>query len=162
MSHKFVPTLVFSSVYKITEETLKPYSSILIDLDGTLESSKTAKPSKELADWITYVASLGKEIIVFSNNNENRVSIFCENLPVKHLSKAKKPFQSGFSKALAMTSSEKKQVVMIGDQIFTDIFGANLFGIDCFYIESIDKHKPYPKFRYIFEKKFILKGKKGE
>ena len=79
---KFIPDYVFDSIYDITPEILQSHGirAVLIDLDGTMVSHKTALPTEEVAAFIRRLEDNGIHVVVFSNNNANRVGTFCEPL----------------------------------------------------------------------------------
>lgn len=67
-------------------------------------------------------------MLVFSNNHPERVGKFCEPLGVGYISHAGKPFSRGFRKAANRLGLSMREIAVIGDQIFTDVFGGNRAG----------------------------------
>src|SRR5699024_3737149 len=65
---------------------------------------------------------------IFSNNNEERDRIFSEPLNIPFIHKANKPLRYKFQRAQKLMGLEKDEVVVIGDQLLTDIFGGNSAG----------------------------------
>ena len=91
---KFIPDYVFDSIFDITPELLKRHGirAALIDLDGTMVSHKTALPTDEVASFVRRLEDAGIHVVVFSNNNAQRVGRFSEPLGVDFISRAHKPF----------------------------------------------------------------------
>ncbi len=161
MSIKFIPNLVLDSIYDIDVKLLKENNikAILIDLDGTMESSKIANGDEKLGEWFTKLRNEGIYIFVMSNNKEERVRIFCDPYKLPYLSRAKKPFQAGYKQIFSKLKYKPEEVAMVGDQIFTDVFGGNSHGMFTIFVHSIDKQRKFNRFRNIFEKPFINKCK---
>ena len=99
---KFIPDYVFDSIYDITPEILQSHGirAALIDLDGTMVSHKTALPTAEVAAFLRRLEDNGIHVVVFSNNNANRVGTFCEPLGVDFISRAHKPFARAYAQAV--------------------------------------------------------------
>ena len=99
---KFIPDYVFDSIYDITPEILQSHGirAALIDLDGTMVSHKTALPTEEVAAFLRRLEGNGIHVVVFSNNNANRVGTFCEPLGVDFISRAHKPFARAYAQAV--------------------------------------------------------------
>ena len=69
---------------------------------------------------------LGFDIILVSNNSKKRVSEFANKMNFKYIARANKPFKKGYKKAIKLINNQSKEkVIFIGDQLITDIFGAN-------------------------------------
>ena len=76
-----------------------------------------------------------------SNNDEARVAGFNEKLGAKYIYKAGKPSAKGYIKAMDLMGTDRKNTMFVGDQIFTDIWGANNAGIRCVLVQPIAKHE---------------------
>lgn len=161
MTSKLIPTYIFNDVIEITPEFINSINikGLLIDLDGTLESSKTMKPSEKILVWLKSLENNNIKFAIVSNNNVNRVSHFCKDTNIKFLSKAMKPFKSGIKKGLEILEMEPNEVMMVGDQVFTDVLGGNKMGLKTAYIYSIDLGEKHIAFRHKFEKRYIRRCK---
>lgn len=136
--------------------------AIFVDLDGTLASKNSAKPTDDVGNWINEMINEGIEVVILSNNNQNRVTEFSKDLGVPYFHKALKPTTKGLNQAfLALKGKYKKNnIIMIGDQIYTDTFGARNFGAKSIYVKPIDVNSAYVKFRTtLTEKPFLKKFK---
>lgn len=113
---------------------------IISDLDNTLISWDSKKDTKNLTKWLTKMKKAGFDIIVVSNNTEERVREFCEKLGLEYVAEAKKPLTSGFKKALQKLNKKPEDAIILGDQVLTDIFGAkNLGGAMSVLVKPISK-----------------------
>lgn len=123
----YKPTWQLKSIYDLTPEMLKKHhiQVILTDLDNTLLPWDKKENTERLSSWIQTMKSAGIQIVIVSNNNEERVKQVADALDVAYISRARKPFASGILKALAMTHQTKDHAVMIGDQLLTDIHAAS-------------------------------------
>ena len=151
---KFIPDYVFDSIYDITPEILQSHGirAALIDLDGTMVSHKTALPTEEVAAFIRRLEDNGIHVVVFSNNNANRVGTFCEPLGVD--------FARAYAQAVEKLGLPIDQIAVIGDQIYTDVFGGNRAGALTCYVETLDRRFFWINVRYQLERGFIARGRR--
>ena len=96
----------------------------------------------------------------FSNNHPERVGKFCEPLGVGYISHAGKPFSRGFRKAANRLGLSMREIAVIGDQIFTDVFGGNRAGALTCYVETLDRRFFWINVRYQLERGFIARGRR--
>ncbi|GAB7567800.1 YqeG family HAD IIIA-type phosphatase [Gemella sp. Musashino-2025] len=112
---------------------------IISDLDNTLISWDSKKDTKELNRWLKRMRRAGFDIIVVSNNTEERVEEFCKQLNLQYVAGAKKPFTTGFKKALHKLNRKPEEAIILGDQVLTDILGAKSFGVMSVLVKPISK-----------------------
>ena len=138
---KLIHDYVFDSIYDITPEVLTAHGvrGVLVDLDGTMASHKAALPPDTLHTFVDRLKNAGIAVLVFSNNHPERVGKFCEPLGVGYISHAGKPFSRGFRKAAKRLGLSMCEIAVIGDQIFTDVFGGNRAGALTCYVETLDR-----------------------
>lgn len=120
------PYQIAQSVFEIDYNKLKQkgYKAVIFDIDNTLvHHGENSTP--EIDDLFRQIQSTGLETLLLSNNSEERILRFCQNIDTKYIQDADKPQTRGYWKAIEMLGVEKSEVVVIGDQIFTDILGAN-------------------------------------
>lgn len=160
---KLIPSYVFDSIYEITPALLQENGvrGMLIDLDGTMASRHDPKPPETLRPFLQGFVEAGIKVLVLSNNNEQRVRVFCEELGVPWRSRAGKPMRRGFRHGAEMLGLPVSVCAVVGDQIYTDTCGGNRAGaaITC-YVQSIDHKDFWIHVRYQFERCFIAHGKK--
>lgn len=162
---QFIPTQYCETFFDIDfnhlyEEGLR---IILTDLDNTLISYEETKPTQKILEKIKELESIGFEVILISNNKPNRIKEFCDGTDLIGFANARKPLGIGFKKALhATTLKDKSKTVIIGDQLMTDIFGANRFGTKSILVNPLKKktEKWYTKMNRQVEYKMLDKIKK--
>ncbi len=132
---------------------------IILDVDNTLTTHDNPTPIDGIYDWIDAMKSSGVKLIIVSNNTPERVSPFAKMLGIEFTADGKKPLSNGFKVALQRLELPKTEVCAVGDQIFTDILGANLFKIKSVHVKPIELEKTvFFKFKRFMEKPF-LRGK---
>ena len=143
MTAKFKPTYVYNKIEEIPFELFEKENikGIFLDVDNTiLDRTKVIKP--EVDNWIREVQKRGVTICILSNAvNINKVKRIMAKYNIYGLANARKPAQKGYHMALNLVNLPKEQIVMIGDQIFTDVWGANVFGIKSIYVYPINKNE---------------------
>ena len=112
---------------------------IISDLDNTLISWDSKKDTKELNRWLKKMKRAGFDIIVVSNNSEERVEEFCKQLNLQYVADAKKPLTHGFKKALNKLNRKPEEAIILGDQVLTDVFGAKSLGVMSVLVQPISK-----------------------
>jgi HAD superfamily phosphatase (TIGR01668 family) len=126
----FLPNEHVKSVLDITPDDLKTrgIKGIITDLDNTLvEWDRPLAPPK-LVKWFENMKNNHILVTIVSNNKENRVKTFSDPLEIPFIFRAKKPLGRAFQQALREMRIAKKEAVVIGDQLLTDVFGGNLSG----------------------------------
>ncbi|WP_260107751.1 YqeG family HAD IIIA-type phosphatase [Planococcus sp. 107-1] len=124
----FIPSQYVRKVYDISPEMLleQNVTGIITDLDNTLVEWDRADATPMLIDWLKGMKDAGIQVVIVSNNNELRVKSFADPLGIPFIFQARKPMGRAFRKALAIMHVKRENVVVIGDQMLTDIFGGNL------------------------------------
>ncbi len=162
---KFVPDYVFNSIYEITPDFLLKSGvlGVLIDLDGTLASNKTAQPPNPaaLVEFLEGLKRQGLRILVFSNNHKRRVSLFCKTLNTEFIYWAGKPFLRGFRRASKKLGIPPEKLAIIGDQIFTDVLGGNRVGALTCFVPTLDQRSPWVNIRCRIEQGFVNRSKRA-
>lgn len=134
----FYPNEYVDSSYVINYEELyrNGYRGILFDVDNTLvpHGAKADKRAKELFERLK---KTGFSICLISNNKEHRVKSFNDEVNVKYIFDAHKPSVKGYERAMSLIGTNKKNTVFIGDQIFTDVYGANRAGLKTILVKPI-------------------------
>ena len=156
MIEKFYPCEYVKSVSDI--EFKKLYDSgikaVIFDIDNTLVF-QDEDSTKETERLFSALHKLGLKTMILSNNNEERVRRFLRNIDSPYICKAYKPFRKGYLRALEMLAVEKEQAVFVGDQLFTDILGANRCGIRIILVRYIENSGSKPQLRRRFEKAIL-------
>lgn len=142
MFKRLYPKHFVASIYDIDLEMLKRngVKAILTDLDNTLVAWNIADAPDELVAWLDMVNNqYGFDVIIVSNNNGGRVKKFADPLGLHYIAPARKPLPIGFKRALTEFGYHAKEVVFLGDQLFTDVLGANSVGIEVIHVQPVVK-----------------------
>lgn len=156
----FKPTYVFNDVTEITAEFLKKkqIKGLFLDLDNTLTTHNNPIPPQSTLDWLDKMKKAGVKMIIVSNNSAGRVERFAKELGLHFVPNGKKPLTFGYTRAQKEFGLEKRNIVAVGDQIFTDIMGANLKGIRSIFVFPIESETSLPfRFKRAIEKHFLPK-----
>lgn len=154
------PNFYYESVFEINFEDLqkKNIKNILIDLDNTLVPWGEDKITERLVRWLRRTQEKGFNICVLSNNTEKRASSLNKTLGLPYVAFARKPAKKAFEKGLKMLKAKRRETVIIGDQIFTDILGGKRVGIQTVLVMPLSKNEFWgTKIARKFEK-IILKA----
>lgn len=158
----FLPNYKFKRITEVTQSFLDEHGikGLVLDVDNTLTTHDNPLPKEDIKLWLEERVGHGMPMIIVSNNVEDRVKKFAEILELPYVSAAGKPLKKGFKQAAARMGLTNRQIAVIGDQIFTDILGANLFGALSIMVEPLgDELMNTIKFKRKVEK-IILKGYK--
>ena len=122
----------------------KHYQGVIFDIDNTLvpHGAPADDRAKEL---FSRLHGLGMKTALVSNNGEERVRPFAEEVESIYLYKAGKPKRDGYEKAMQRMGTDTENTLFVGDQIFTDIFGGNRAGLDTVLTEPVDKSTDEPQ-----------------
>ncbi|MEG0615492.1 MAG: YqeG family HAD IIIA-type phosphatase, partial [Oscillospiraceae bacterium] len=137
------PTIVLNSVHEITTEILAKngIKGLILDLDNTLTTHNNPKPADGVLDWIEKMKSSGIKLMIVSNNNHNRVKPFAEVLQLEFESNGAKPLPLGFHRAAERMGIPLISIAAVGDQLFTDILGANISKIKSIFVFPFEPEK---------------------
>ncbi len=111
--------------------------ALIFDLDNTLAPFDIVEPDEEIINFITDLKNKGFKVCLVSNNKGRRVEIFNQKLGLPIVSKAGKPKLGGITRAINLLESKKEECVMIGDQMFTDVWVGNRLGIVSILVKPI-------------------------
>ena len=128
---------------------------VLLDFDNTLLPYTSNSPSYAVIDWIRAMQEAQIQLCVVSNSRKCRARRFCNQYGIGCITHAKKPFGKGISRAIHRYRLPREQVALIGDQIFTDVLGANLQHVHSILVQPIRNHNIWLKLRHLAEKPFI-------
>lgn len=125
---------------------------VLADMDNTLTRYGQPEPDDSLRRWRDKLRQEGIVLFVVSNSRRpQRVRRFCEALSVPCIGHAGKPRRASFLMALEQCGCRAEEAVMIGDQIFTDVWGAHNAGIRAIYLRPIALDTIWRRLRYWIE-----------
>lgn len=132
---------------------------IAIDVDNTLIDYKKIV-SEDIKKWIELVKQAGFKICILSNSNKkSKVEGVAKTLNLEYIMFAQKPMKKGFKKAMKLLDLPAENIAVIGDQVFTDVIGANRMKMFSIYVEPINqKEYWYTKWKRPIEA-IILKAR---
>lgn len=139
MLRLFLPDEHISSIYKIDFKRLKQQGikGIITDLDNTLVAWNEAHATEEVIEWFQMLKDKGFDYVIISNNDEQRVNLFCEPIAVPYVHTARKPLRRNFLKAAQRMNLQPKEIAVIGDQLLTDVLGGNSGGFYTILVKPI-------------------------
>jgi hypothetical protein len=135
----FLPDIYQKSIYAINYENLKNagIKIILFDLDNTLVPISAKAPTKKVVDLFDDIKKIGLKPIIMSNSGKNRVEPFKEGLVVDAAFSSMKPLKRKYKKILSLYNVKPSEVAAVGDQLLTDILGANRMGFTSILVNQI-------------------------
>ena len=127
---QFIPDMYIKSIFTIDYKALKKrgIKCLIFDLDNTIAPINVKAPEKEVKDLFANITILDFKIILMSNASKTRVKPFKEILNVDSSYYSKKPFKKKYKKVMHLYDFKESEIACIGDQLLTDIFGANRIG----------------------------------
>ena len=141
MFKRFYPDEWLDSAYQIDYEKLyeNGIRGIIYDIDNTLVPH--GAPADVYAKTLFKRRhEIGFRVLLLSNNKEPRVKSFCDDVAFAlYIDRAGKPFKRGYLQAMRDMGTKPENTVFIGDQLFTDIWGAKAVGIHTILVKQIDK-----------------------
>ncbi len=156
----FRATTAVRSVCDITPRMLQQMGvrGLLLDIDNTLTTHDNPVPAQGVMEWIASMKEAGIQMRLVSNNHPPRVEPFAALLEIPCICDSQKPLSNGFQRAMESMDLPKDQLSVVGDQIYTDILGANWFGVKSIYVPPMELEKTaFFKFKRLMEKPFLPK-----
>lgn len=125
------PDLYLDNIYCLDLEYIKKkdIKGLLIDLDNTLLPWNCSDIGQDLKDWVKKCKDWGLSLCIVSNNRAYRINECARQLEIPAVTRAIKPRKKAFLKGLNILGIKSDQAAVVGDQIFTDIFGAKRMGM---------------------------------
>lgn len=138
MFETFFPDDFVASTYVIPFEKLyeEGYRGLIFDIDNTLVPH--GAPADERAKKLfARLKEIGFDCCLLSNNQESRVQMFNEEIQVHYIYDAHKPSVKNYQKAMELMETDLHSTIFIGDQLFTDVWGAKRAGIRTILVKPI-------------------------
>lgn len=157
MLESFYPDEYLKSIDEIDFEIYykQGIRGIISDIDNTLVPH--GFPADEhIIKMFEKIHNLGMDTCLISNNQKLRVKPFAEEVHSKYIYDAHKPSRKNYLKAMEMMGTDKASTLFLGDQIFTDVWGANRVGIHSIMLEKIHPKEEIQIVLKRIPEKFIL------
>ena len=159
----FVPEYYFNTFDEASAEFLTSIGvkGIVLDVDNTLEPYEHPTPGTHVLAWLESLKAAGIGAAIVSNNGGKRINLFNKDLGLPAYYKAKKPFKKNVLNAMVDMGTDKSNTILMGDQVFTDVWAAHNTGIRAILVPPIkDKTDVFTKFKRLLERHILKKYKK--
>lgn len=157
----YIPNMYYRSILDIDYKLLQNQGIkyLIFDLDNTLSTIDKKEISNEYKEKLNKLSKKFK-IIIVSNNFSKKIKPLCDSINMSFISFAMKPLPFCYKKVLKKWKCQKDEVCMIGDQLLTDIKGANKFGILSILVDPLGQDDiKYTGINRLIENKIISKSK---
>ena len=170
MKLKFVPEYYFDTFDMADADFLVSIGikGIILDVDNTLEPYENPKPGERVLSWLSALYEKGISAAIVSNNNKERIDLFNAELGLPAYPKAGKPSKKNLLRAMADMGTARENTILMGDQVFTDVWAAHNAGIPAILVPPIrDKRDILTRFKRLLERPVMrqfrrIKRKKEE
>jgi HAD superfamily phosphatase (TIGR01668 family) len=156
----FQPILMYNSVQDINFDDLNRYNikGIVLDIDNTLIDYKETL-SDAVKNWVYEAKKRGYKLCILTNTSKEKKAQKVSNiLGLEYIKLAKKPTRGGYRKAIKLLGFKAEEIAMVGDQLLTDVLGANIMKMVSIYVNPINQKEVwYTKFKRPIEK-WLLKS----
>lgn len=134
----FYPDVYLDSTYDIDFETLyrEGFRGVIFDIDNTLVPHGAPADARSIA-LFERLRNIGFESVLLSNNKEPRVKMFNDKVHTHYIFKAGKPGKKGYLRAMDLMNTKPDTTLFVGDQLFTDVWGAKRAGILTYLVKPI-------------------------
>ncbi|MBE9116547.1 YqeG family HAD IIIA-type phosphatase [Lusitaniella coriacea LEGE 07157] len=143
------PNLVLGGpITNLTPDLLKQYrlKGLVLDVDETLVPLREREVSQEVQVWIQEIRSCASLWLVSNNLSENRIGGIAKSLDLPYILGARKPSRRKLRQAVEEMNLPFKQVAMVGDRLFTDVWAGNRLGMFSILVEPMIDPAIAPKF----------------
>ena len=126
----FKPHIKRERIADITIEDVKGLgvNALLLDVDNTMSTHSGQVLTDGLTEWLSMMRENGIKLIVLSNARKSRVEPFAEKIGLPFIHLGLKPLPFGYFRAAKAVGEKRKNVAIVGDQLFTDMLGGFLSG----------------------------------
>lgn len=159
-----LPDIQVESVHDVTPELLERHGvrAVLVDIDDTLVASNVDELDPAAEAWLRGLQGAGIRVAILSNGERRRVERFATHLGVPAFAMAGKPFSFAFRRGLHALGSEAAATAMVGDQLFTDVVGANCAGLTSILVRPLTPGKlPHTRVARRLERRILRGGARG-
>lgn len=139
MFQAFYPDEIKNSTYDIDFKKLYEdgYRGVLFDIDNTLVEHG-ADANEKAKELFVKLKEIGMKSCLISNNQEERVLRFNKEIGTNYIYNAHKPSGKNYRKAMEIMETDLENTIFVGDQLFTDVFGAKRIGMRNILVRPID------------------------
>jgi len=152
------PNIVCDKIYDIDPTVLEQMGikALALDIDNTLTLHDSQEVPEKVRLFLEDMKKREMGLFLVSNNSFERVKPYADGLGLEFVSKAAKPLTSGLKRACAKFNLNKKEIMLVGDQLFTDILAAKFFGCPCALVTPFQiEHQKFLRFKRVLEKPIL-------
>lgn len=152
------PNVKLDGITDITVELLNKFNikALLLDVDNTMSTHHGTVLTDGLLEWIDKMQQNGIKLMVLSNSKRARIEPFAARINLPFISLGCKPLPTGYLRGVKALGEKRKNVAIVGDQIFTDILGGSVVGVKKILLTPIKPEDGWSfKLRRALEKKVI-------
>ena len=133
------PKIKLNRVTDISVPILKKHGikALILDVDNTLSTHHGEVLTAGLEDWLQKMKKNGVKLVILSNSKQTRVEPFANKINLPFISMGLKPLPFKFSSARKLLGTKRCETAIVGDQIFTDTLGGNLYGVTTILLDPI-------------------------
>lgn len=156
----FRPTKYATRISQIDPEELRARGvrGAICDLDNTLVGFRSLVPLEEDAAWVQRAHAAGVRVAVLTNNGTPWASKVAQDLGVPCIPRARKPLPGGFRRAMKVLELRADEVVVVGDQLFTDVLGAKLAGLEVILVDPLVRYDPWNTRPLRWIERIVMRG----
>ena len=154
------PDIKLRGITDITVELLDKFNikALLLDVDNTMSTHHGTILTEGLMEWIAKMQQSGIKLMVLSNSKRKRIEPFAARIGLPFISLGCKPLPTGYLRGVKKLGEKRKNVAIVGDQIFTDILGGKIVGVKTILLTPIKLEDGWSfKVRRKLEKKLYKK-----
>lgn len=161
----FKPFMMRERLTDLSCQTLEDLGikGLLLDVDNTLSRHFDDTPFDGIREFVEKMKKKGIKLLILSNSPKERVEPFAKSLLLEFEYNAKKPLCIGAKRAVERMNLKKDEVMLCGDQLFTDMLCGNLYGIKTLLVTPAHmEDKTGFKIKRFFERPFVSKYRKNK
>lgn len=135
----FRPRYTIDTIYHLDTDVLQQINvkAVFSDLDNTLLAWNEFETAKKMDELNQRLAKAGIKLVVISNNNAERIGKVLNPYQIDFVAKSRKPLPFAITKKRKQLGLAKDQVMMVGDQLITDIQAGNLAGVESVLVKPL-------------------------
>ena len=154
-----VPDAYYKNIFDIDYKKLKKLciKNLFLDVDNTLVPHG-APATKESVELFEKLRSIGFKTCLISNNQKPRVTPFAKAMKTEYIYNAHKPSRKNYRKAFDVMGTKQEETMFVGDQIFTDVFGAKRVGMYSILVKPIHPKEEIQIVLKRYLEKIVLKS----
>ena len=152
------PTIVCNKIYDIDPAVLERMGirALALDIDNTLTLHDSQEVPQKVREFLDRMKEKGMDLFLVSNNSYERVRPYAEGLGLEFVARAAKPLSFGLTRACRRFGLRKHEIMLVGDQLFTDILAAAVFGCPSALVTPFQiEHQRFLRFKRVLERPLL-------